>query len=242
MSIVRLRFLLFSLVLFPLSCQIDRSPVEFTEKPAYLYNTINDYEYLSFRYFFVDTYYHDRFEAGFSEDLNEWYYEPGTLIRELNVFRRARYPENEARKGVAVLPSRLAEMRELESLDGVESLSGEIEVAHFVPLKEGQDFNYDYARGFLWLKYALRTTDVLAVAYRTDKDTIGIPISILVEEDSKQFLVLRLIKPKDLNSGHEQLWPLMMKNVTFLGDTSFAVNGFNISIRKKDRHESVKTR
>jgi hypothetical protein len=48
-----------------------------------------------------------------------------------------------------------------------------------------------------------------------------------------------LIKPKDLNPVHEQLWPLMMKNVYFLGDTSFAVQGFNISVRKKNEHDSV---
>jgi hypothetical protein len=220
------------------SCEVDRSSIGVEEQPQYSYNYINDYDYDYSRYFFIDTYYFDRYEKGFSEDLQIWSYEEGTLIRELNVYRSSSFTNNRARFGVATIPSIMDEFNNMQNLEGVSSKSGEVELSLFVPLEEGKNYEYDYARGYIRLTYKIRDYDILAVAYRTDKDTVGTLQSMIIDGDTTQFYVLRLIKSPAMLESHKHVWPLMMRNVYFLGDTSFVREGFNISIRKRENYET----
>ncbi len=225
--------------LFIISCEVDRSTIGVEDQPQYSYNYINDYDYDHSRYFFIDTYYFNRYEKGFSEDLQMWSYEEGTSIRELNVYKSASFSNNKARRGVATIPSRIEEFNNMLNLEGVSTKSGEVELAEFVPLEEGKDYEYDYARGYFYLTLKIRDANILAVAYRTDKDTVGTLQSKIMEDDTTQFYVLRLIKSQSMREFHSHVWPLMMKNVYFLGDTSFARDGFNLTIRKKDKQNTM---
>jgi hypothetical protein len=227
----------FSILVFIYSCEVDRSNIIAVEQPQYSYNYINDYEFASNRYFFLDAYYVDRYERGFSEDLQIWLYESGTLIKELNIYKSASYSNNMARKGVATIPSRIEEFYNIPNLDGISTFSGEIELAEFVPLKEGLDYGYNDEFGYFYLSHKIRDTEILAVAYRTDNDTVGTLLSMMSDE-AGQFYVLRLIKSQSMRDTHAHVWPLMMRNVYFLGDTNFVHDGFNINIRKKDNHET----
>lgn len=226
-------------LLFCHSCEVNRSPIEIEHEPEYQYQYISDNEFLVYRYFFVDTYYRDRYEVGFTDDLFQWSYEEGTLIRELNIFKSAAYSDKDARQGVATIPSRLKEIENVNNISEVRIISGEVEIAEFKRLEEGKDYTYDFARGFFRLKYMIKSADILAVAYRTENDTIGTLQSTINDADTTQFYVLRLIKPMSMRESHEHVWPLMMKNVYFLGDTSFVRDGFNISVRKKDNQNTI---
>lgn len=204
-------------------------------------SVIHDYDFIKNRYFFVDTYYEDRFEKGFPEDMSIWSYEEGTLIRELNVYKSGSYSLNDTRDGVAAIPSRMPEFEDLEDLDGVSSESGEVEKATFIPLEEGKDYGYDFARGFFWLKQQIKDTEVLAVAYQTDQEKVGTLFSDVVGADSTKPYVLRLIKPKSLRPDHSELWPLTMRNVYFLGGSDIEAEGFEVRIEfnKNDDHETI---
>lgn len=232
-------FLIFSIFIFNLFCEVDRSPISAVDEPQYSYNYIHDYEFASNRYFFIDTYYVDRYEKGFSEDLQYWTYEPGTLVRELHVYKSASYSDRTARKGVATIPSKLKEFYTMPNLDGVSTEPGEIELGEFVPLQEGKDYEYNNGFGYFCFNFKIKDPEILAVAYRTDKDTVGILQSLIDDDDARPFYVLRLIKSRAMRASHIHVWPLMMRNVYFLGDTSFVRDGFNINIRKNDSHATI---
>ncbi|TFH02464.1 MAG: cell surface protein SprA [Calditrichales bacterium] len=202
---------------------------------------VHDYDFVKNKYFFMDEYYRTRFEEGFSEDLTTWSYEEGTLIKEFNVFKSGSYANNEARKGVATIPSRMAEFEGLGNLEGINAESGEVEIAEFIPLEEGKDYEYDYARGFFWLKQTVKDVEVLAIAYKTDRKKVGTLFSEVVGADSTKPYVLRLIKPKSLRPDHTHVWPLMMQNVYFLGGTDIEQEGFNIQVEynKDNSHETI---
>ena len=204
-------------------------------------SVVHDYDFIKTRYFFIDQYYRGRFEAGFSDDLAIWSYEEGTLIRELNVYRSGSYSNNEARKGVATIPDSIAHYESLPNLDGIKVVSGKVEVAEFIPLEEGKDYEYDYARGFFWLKKQVQDTEVLAIAYKTDLKKVGTLFSEVVGEDTTKTYVLRLIKPQSLRPDHSEVWPLMMRNVYFLGGTSIEKEGFELQIEfnKNGEHETI---
>lgn len=220
------------------SCEVDRSSIG-AEYPAEKnYYHINDYDYIKNRYFFIDQYYRDRYEKGYSDDLMLWTYEKGTLIRELNVYHTGYLPNTPARKGVATIPSRIKEYENLPNIDGVESYPGEVEKGLFAPLNEGTDYQYNYAQGYFWLKWPVKPTEILAVSYRTDNDTIGTLQSMISNDDSTQFYVLRLIKSTG-RGYNPNVWPLMMRNVYFLGDSNYVREGFNINILKKENESTV---
>ena len=232
-------YLLLLSFLFIVSCEVDRSTIGVEHQVQYSYNYINDYDYINKRYFFVDSYYRDRYEMGFSDDLSTWSYEEGTQIRELNVYHTGFFPDIVLRKGVATISSRINEYKNLPNLDGIETHSGEVELGYFAPLKEGLDYHYNYAHGYFWLKRIIKPTEILAIAYRTDKDTVGTLQPMISDDDSTQFYVLRLIKPRTMREYHSEVWPLMMRNVYFLGDSNYVRDGFNLNIRKKDNKSTV---
>jgi hypothetical protein len=206
---------------------------------------LHDYDFIKNRYFFIDTYYKDYFEKGFSEDLQQWFYESDSrLIREFEVYKTESYANQNAREGIAVLnPNDYAG---LENLNDIETIPGEIEKATFAPLEQGKDYEYDYARGFFWLRQEVRDNEVLAIAYQTVDNSgninkVGTLFSDVVGADSTKPYVLRLIKPQSMQPAYEEVWPLMMRNVYFLGGTNIEEEGFDLSIEFNlgGEHETI---
>jgi hypothetical protein len=229
---------LFSFLLFIYACEVDRSTIVSVDQTQYSYNYISDYEFEFNRYFFVDSYYFERFEKGFSEDLQYWSYEPGTLIKELNVYKSGSYSNIEVRRGIATIPSKLEEIYNHPDLNTISQISGEIEKGEFIPLVEERDYWYNHFLGYFYLNHRVKDTETIAIAYRTENDTVGTLLSMMSDE-ADQVYVLRLIKSQSMRVSHIHIWPLMMRNVYSLGDTSFARDGFNINIRKKDNHATI---
>jgi len=193
---------------------------------------IHDYDFIKNRYFFVDTYYYDYFEQGWSDDLTQWFYAgEDKLIREIDVFKTTTYSGVNVREGIAVLNPRDPKYKDLVNLDDVELKSGEVEKSTFVSLVRGKDYEYDYARGFFWLKQEVKDSDVLAVAYRTDDDSVGtMQLDLAADPDSTKPYILRLIKPKSMQPKFTQVWPLMMRNFYYLGGTKIEEDGFDLQL------------
>jgi len=201
---------------------------------------LHDYDFIKNRYFFIDAYYKDYFEGGFSEDLQQWSYErESRLIRQFNVYKTASYADQNAREGIAVLNPQ--DYAGLENLEGIDIIPGKVEKATFAPLEEGKDYEYDYARGFLWLRQEVRDNEVLAIAYETDERKVGTLFSDVVGADSTKPYILRLIKPQSMQPAYEEVWPLMMRNVYFLGGTNIEEEGFDLSVEFNlgGEHETI---
>jgi len=193
---------------------------------------IHDYDFIKSRYFFIDTYYNEYFEQGYSDDLTQWFYAgENRLIRELDVFKSASYAHPNKRDGIAVLNPREPQYQNLTNLDNVTLIPGEVEKSSFVPLERGKDYEYDYARGFFWLKQEPRDNEVLAIAYRTDTDSVGtMALDLIAAGDTTVPYILRLIKPKSLQPSHTHVWSLTMRNFYYLGGTKIEDQGFDLQI------------
>ena len=192
--------------------------------------TVHDYDFVRNRYFFIDTYYKNYYEQGFSDDLQDWFFMGDrNLIREFDVYKTATYSGINAREGIAVLDPNDPKYKDLTNIDNVEAIPGEVEKVTFNALERGKDYEYDYARGFFWLTQEVRDNEILAIAYKTDENKVGTLFSDVYADTTKP-LILRLIKPQTLKPSYTQVWPLMMRNVYFLGGTNIEEQGFDISI------------
>ena len=168
------------------------------------------------------------FEKGWTDDLCCWMYTESRLLREIEVYISGTYPNPDAVTGLAVLDPHEYNNLASSALDTIMPIPGEIEKGNFVRLEELVDYNYDSYRGFFWVNLTPADNEVLAISYLTDIDTIGTFSSEFT--DTTKVPVFRLIKSRRMNPTHEEIWPLMMKNVYFLGDSMINRECFNVQI------------
>ena len=200
---------------------------------------IRDYEFIKNRYFFADMYYHDHYEDGLKDDPKTFAYVPGTEILQLDVWVSASYAEPGTRRGVAdVDPTKYLDANmhyQNVDLDQIKSESGKVETGYFKKLELGKDYYYDKYRGFFWLNQNIEDNQVLAIAYATAQSVQdpNVPtIGTLSEDvaDTSKTVILKLIKPRQPQASYTETWPLMMRNVYFLGGTNIQKDGFDIRI------------
>lgn len=213
-----------------ITCTIDKTPIGIEEEKECWNNkiTIRDYEYLKNRYFFVDTFYVNYFEQGWTDDLSNWVYTESRLIRELEVYISTTYSNEDIIEGLAVLDPHEFNNIAPSVFDTIIPVPGKVERANFIKLEEIVDYKYDYARGFLWTNHQIEDHEVLAVSFRTDIDTMGTFFQEFAH--STKLPVFRLIKSKSMGPWHFEVWPLMMKNVYSLVDSMINHDCFNIQI------------
>ena len=223
-------WLVISLLILGLgACITDKTPLETEEQVCWnKIITIKDYEYLKNRYFFVDTFYANYFEQGWSNDLSHWVYNPSRLLQKIEVFQSTTYSNSNTKNGLAVLDPHKYYNLTPSDYDTVIAVPGKVEKGNFIKLEEIVDYYYDNARGFFWLNSNILDGDVLAVSYKTDLDTIGTFFSEFT--DTTKVPVFRLIKSRSMRPADIELWPLMIKNVYSLGDSMINYECFNMRI------------
>jgi len=201
--------------------------------------TIRDYEFIKNRYFFIDKPYHDHFEDGLKDDPQTFTYIGGKEILQLEVWISTSYSDGDVRSGIAVVNPwdyLDADFKYKNiNFDEIQQEPGKIEKGYFKRLEYGKDYFYDKYRGFFWLNQGVDNNQVLAVAYATAESfadpnvpTIGTMSETLV--DTSQVVILKLIKPRQMQPSYEDTWPLMMRNVYFLGGTNIEKDGFDLRI------------
>ncbi len=112
----------------------------------------------------------------------------------------------------------------------------EVEEAFFERLEWNVDYSVSDDLGYIRLRVPLQTNEILAVSYtlsRPDDDvifkTVGELSSSVAEGDT---IILKLLKPQTPNPGHST-WPLMFRNVYYLGTTEIEKEGFDLIITYK---------
>ncbi len=201
--------------------------------------TIKDYEFIKNRYFFIDKFYRDHFEDGLKDDPQTFSFVAGTEVLQLEVWVSTSYDKGDVRRGIATIDPWQYLDADLKyknvNIDDIQPVPDSIETGYFKQLQEGKDYYYDKYRGFLWLNQTVDNNQVLAIAYATAQSyndpnvpTVGILSQALV--DSGQTVILKLIKPRQLQPSYKNTWPLMMRNVYFLGGTNIEKDGFELRI------------
>ncbi len=195
--------------------------------------TVKDYEFIKNRYFFLDRFYYDNFQDGFTENLQVFNYPQGSDIIRLEVWVSTN-PNGEpgARRGIAAVDPAAYEDADYNSL---EPEDGKVDKGWFRQLEEGRDYEYDQYRGFFWLNQSVDNNTLLAIAYAVSgapNDPVGTLTEQIAQDDSA-IVVLKMIKPKQQlpSETYAETWPLMMKNVYSLGGTNIEQEGFDIRVQ-----------
>lgn len=127
-----------------------------------------------------------------------------------------------------------------ESLrEDIESpVEGEQEFGRFLLLTPDVDYTLQAETGFITFKTAVNEQDIIAVAYRmengpgNDNDLFfGEFITQANVADTTKKLILKLVKPKNLQPRFTTAWKLQLKNIYPIGSRNIKPEGFEFDIK-----------
>jgi len=108
----------------------------------------------------------------------------------------------------------------------------------FVLLTENVDYVYNEYAGFISLKTGYNDVDAIAVAFRLEGNTASADDDEYygeflsdVQQDTSAHLVLRLVKPPNLQPAFKDAWKLQLKNIYSLKGRDIKKEGFKLDIK-----------
>jgi cell surface protein SprA len=114
---------------------------------------------------------------------------------------------------------------------------GEQETGRFILLTQDVDYKLHPKTGYITLLTNVQELDVIAVAYRVQGATSSPDDDVFFGEFRKQVpsdtsrLVLKLVKPKNLQPRFELAWRLQLRNIYYLGGRDIKPEGFDFKVR-----------
>ncbi|MCF8431333.1 MAG: cell surface protein SprA, partial [Melioribacteraceae bacterium] len=108
----------------------------------------------------------------------------------------------------------------------------------FIKLTEGVDYILHPETGFITFKTQVQRDESIGVAYRVEGPSTSTAADDLfygefdadVENDQDSTIVLKLIKPPNLQPQFEQAWQLQLKNIYPIGGRDVQEEGFTLNI------------
>jgi len=228
--------LFMALVISLFSCKRNPSSVAVGARPIKEY-MIRDYQYVPFKYFFVDSFYRNHYEKGFSENLETFYLPQEKDIQHLDVFISTVYNDVNAVRGIASTTPSKYDSIDITSYNQIKPIKGQLEKGYFAPLIEGVDYFFDHFShdaGFFYLKKPINNSRSVAVVYQNREEKVGNLHADYSGNLNDRIINLRLIKCKNMTPQNGALWKLMLKNVYEINDTTLSYPNVNILIAYND--------
>jgi hypothetical protein len=225
--------ILYSLFLFLsiLACSDVRSE----NKPYEEITSVKDYQYEKNRYFLAGNYYLEQFESGLSNDLLSFTLDAWMQILELDVWVSSPEADAETVQGLAALDPGKYQPSDFKTLVMEKNKEATIYKGWFRRLSPDQ-YGFDGDRGYFWLKEPADDDSVVAITcLLKDKSKVGTH----ERENLPETVLLRLIKPKNQRptEAYQATWPLMMKNVYYLGDNLAPIKNLNLLLEPVQPHD-----
>ena len=112
-------------------------------------------------------------------------------------------------------------------------IAGKQETGRFLLLTQGTDYELHPSTGFISMKTAVNDQDVIAVSFKrgegANEKTYGQFLQTVNQEDS--VIVLKLVKPQNLQPQYTQAWSLKLKNIYPTGARNIKKEGFEFKIK-----------
>jgi len=114
---------------------------------------------------------------------------------------------------------------------------GQIEVGKFIQLQEGAaaDYTVNYYAGVITLNVAVQPDQAVAVAYAVpdpnDNKKTNLIGTFGAQTSDPYRLVMKLVKPRNLDPSYTEAWRLMLKNRYPLGGRGIKQEGFDLHIQ-----------
>ncbi len=122
--------------------------------------------------------------------------------------------------------------------DGVEEVPGRIAKGRFLRLVKDKDYTLHPETGFITFKTGIQETDIIAVSYSIDNDLPGYEDNLSYGEflnpadtSTTKRIVLKLVKPKNLQPSDKSAWRLMLKNIYSIGGRNIKKEGFQFDLK-----------
>ncbi|MFZ1518001.1 MAG: cell surface protein SprA [Ignavibacteriaceae bacterium] len=116
---------------------------------------------------------------------------------------------------------------------------GKTDAGRFTLLTPDVDYIVHPETGFITFKTALNDQDIIAVAFRQENGTGASDDRVFGEflaqgdTNTTQRLVLKMIKPNNLQPQFKIAWSLMLKNIYALGPRNIKQEGFEFDIKRE---------
>ena len=188
---------------------------------------IKDYNYVKNQYFFIHEWFRNGTQTTLSGapvqipsfyPLKEGLHQIGNVvIRNFELYQLDQSTNSETNPGTAFADLQLPE----ESND---------QTGNFKRLEQGQDYTLSEDLGFIRLRQKA-TDEVIGCTYVIADRISGDTLYVVGEGVSatNDALKLKMLKPRNLNPSHP-VWPLMFKNVYYLGTNNINKEGFDLRI------------
>ncbi|NUN09623.1 MAG: cell surface protein SprA [Ignavibacteriaceae bacterium] len=122
--------------------------------------------------------------------------------------------------------------------DGIEEVQGRIAKGRFLRLTKDKDYILNPYTGVLTFKTNILETDIIAVSYTIDNDLPGFEDDQFFGEflnpsdtSTTKRLILKLVKPKNLQPSDRTAWRLMLKNIYSIGGRDIKKEGFQFDLK-----------
>ncbi len=198
------------------------------------------YEY-STNHYFVDTIYADTSPQ--LNIFNKYYGNPTPIpvdyyrIKDIEVWKTITgLPNPKERRANAYihLDPRQRNQNYPESLrDNIDAVPGQIEVGRFIKL-DPSEYIVHYETGYITFKTQINETDAIAVSYRMEADPgnendffYG---EFVADVPDTVTLILKLIKPANLQPQYKTAWKLQLRNIYPLGVRNVKKENFRLDI------------
>lgn len=118
-----------------------------------------------------------------------------------------------------------------DSLRNASPVPGRIDRHQFIKLNPNEYIRHDY-EGYITINTSLLDQQIVGVAYRIEGATTA-------QDDDRYFgelqsdsstIVLKMLKPNNLQPTYRQAWNLMLKNIYYVGGTGLSSNNFQVKI------------
>ncbi|MBU4319214.1 MAG: hypothetical protein KKF30_18300 [Proteobacteria bacterium] len=199
--------------------------------------SVRDYQYEKNRYFLAGDYYVERFESGLSNDLLSFTLDAWMQVLELDVWVSSPDADSETLRGIAAVDPGKYKPSDFDTLKVNKSDEPVVYKGWFKRLSPDQ-YGFDGDRGYFWLNASADDDTVIAIScLLKDKSKVGTH----ERESTLETVVLRLIKPKNQQptEAFRATWPLMMKNVYYLGDNLAPTKNLNLLVKSIQHEEGT---
>lgn len=127
-----------------------------------------------------------------------------------------------------------------DSLRGaVTPQGGKIEQGRFLLLEPNQDYIYNQWTGQITFKTAINNNDIIGVAYRQERgqgtadDFYYGEFLTQGDTNTTRTMILKLVKPNDLQPSYTKAWALQLKNIYPTGVRNVKKEGFEFDVRRE---------
>ncbi len=121
------------------------------------------------------------------------------------------------------------------------AIPGQVETGWFELLQQDVDYVLHPETGYITFKTNLQDQDIIAVAYQQQSgDVYGEFLNSINVADTASHIVLKLVKPQNLQPQFKRAWKLQLKNIYPLGGRNIKEEGFEFNVEyEKEGQEPV---